>query len=128
VAPSETKQHGLVKPGRALEPAPLPRELAAEPAGLRILRWRPVQTDPPRSVTVSFFSLAVIDGQLFRPQLIDPATYRPGIASQQPRHILDPAVPSFTASTAAYRRRSRWFNDRKKTDRHGLWGGHADSP
>jgi hypothetical protein len=57
VAPIRNEAARLTNPGQAFEPAPRPRELAAEPAGLRILRRIPAQTDPPRLVTVRNFQV-----------------------------------------------------------------------
>src|SRR5512135_2553363 len=52
VEPShDAGQRRLAVPRRTPQPAPLPRQLAAEPADLRVPRWIPRSTTP-KSVTV----------------------------------------------------------------------------
>ncbi len=62
-----TCERGLAVPGRATQPTPLPRQLAAEPVGVRVPRRVPTST-PPKSVTVrQIRDIAGLPTRMIRP-------------------------------------------------------------
>ena len=77
-----TCERGLAVPGRATQPTPLPRQLAAEPVGVRVPRRVPTST-PPKSVTIR--RLRIVLGERLLQVLDRPFLHRPQFRGIQRR-------------------------------------------